>query len=370
MDRYECTNTGMSNKANTLSLGGDSMRLGVLDGDGIGPEIVPAAVRVIEATDLDVEFVDLPVGWAAYKEYGSTVPQITLDELEDSDGWLLGPIVVGEYPDDDPVGGNPSSTLRSEFDLYANVRPIRTYADTGPEGMNVIVFRQNTEGFLADRNMYVGDGRFMPTEDVALSVRVVTREECRRIAEAAFAYAADRGLEKVTAVSKKNVLKHAGTLFIEECEAVAENHPEVELETFLIDAFAAELAMNPTDYDVVVTTNLFGDILSDEAAGVAGSLGLAPGLNHSDDRAMAQATHGAASDIAGQGIANPTSMILSAAMLLDWLSRHGTDGASETAAAIDDAVTKTIEDGIRTPDIGGDATTEEFTDAVIERLRA
>lgn len=343
------------------------IRLGVLDGDGIGPEIVSSAVRAIEATGLDVEFVTLPVGWDAYEEYGSTVPTTTLDELGDCDGWLLGPIVVGEYPEDDLADGNPSSTLRSAFEMYSNVRPIRTYDGIGPEGMEVTIFRQNTEGFLADRNMYVGDGRFMPTEDVSLSVRVITRKESRRIAEAAFAYADERDMD-VAAVSKGNVLEHAGNLFIGECEKVAESYPDVDLETFIIDAFAAELAMNPTEYDVVVTTNLFGDILSDEAAGVAGSLGLAPGLNHSDDRVMGQATHGAAPDIAGEGIANPTSMILSAALVLDWLGRRGTDGASEAATAIDDAVTRTIDGGIRTPDIGGDATTGEFTDAVIERL--
>lgn len=341
--------------------------LGVLDGDGIGREIVPAAVRVTRATELDVEFVDFPVGWDAYEEYGSTVPQVTLDGLAECDGWLLGPVFAGEYPEDDLADRNPSSTLRQEFTLYSNVRPIRSYTDTGPEGMDVTIFRQNTEGFLADRNMHVGDGRFMPTEDVSLSVRVVTRKESRRIAEAAFAYAAERDMD-VTAVSKKNVFSHGGSLFVEECEKVSERYPNVGFETFIIDAFSAELVMNPTDYDVVVTTNLFGDILSDEAAGIAGSLGLAPGLNHSDDHAMAQATHGAAPDIAGEGIANPTSMILSASMLLDWLGRRGIDGAREAAAAISDAVTRTIETGVRTPDIGGDATTEEFTDAVIDRL--
>lgn len=342
-------------------------RLGVLDGDGVGPEIVSAAIRVIETTDLDVEFVDFPVGWDAYDEYGSTVPQVTLDGLEECDGWILGPTLVGEYPEDDRADRNPSSTLRQTFDLYSNVRPIQSYDGVGPEGMDVTIFRQNTEGFLADRNMHVGDGRFMPTEDVSLSVRVVTREESRRIAEAAFAYAAEHDMD-VTAVSKNNVLVHGGTLFVEECETVSERYPDVEFETFLIDAFSAELVMNPTDYDVVVTTNLFGDILSDEAAGVAGSLGLAPGLNHGDDHAMAQATHGAAPDIAGEGVANPTSMILSASLLLDWLGRRGTDGAREAAAAIDDAVAQTIDAGIKTPDIGGDATTEAFTDAVIERL--
>lgn len=343
------------------------MRLGVLEGDGIGLEIVPAAVRVIEATDLDVEFVTLPVGWDGYEQYGSTVPQLTLDRLAECDGWLLGPILAGEYPEDDPADQNPSSTLRSAFDLYANVRPIRSYEGIGPAGMDLTIFRQNTEGFLADRNMRVGDGRFMPTEDVALSVRVVTRKESRRISEAAFAYADAHGKD-VTAVHKGNVLKHGEGLFLDECKTVADGYPDVELETAIVDAFAMELVRSPADHEVVVTTNLFGDILSDEAAGVVGSLGLAPGLNYGDTHAMAQATHGAAPDISGEHIANPTSMILSAAMLLEWIANRDTDGVGDAARRIDSAVTRTIDSGVTTADVGGTASTEEFTDAVIEHV--
>jgi 3-isopropylmalate dehydrogenase len=347
-----------------------TVELGVLDGDGIGPEVVSSAVRVLAATALDVDLVELPVGWEAYEEHGSTVPGATLDGLEAVDGWLLGPVLSGEYPADDPAGGNPSSRLRTEFDLYSNHRPIRSYDGLGPEGMALSVFRQNTEGFYADRNMHAGDGRVMPTEDVALSVRVVTRRESRRIAEVAFAHADERGLD-VTAVHKANVLARGDGLFLEAVEAVGESYPDVELETRLVDAFATELVVDPTAHDVVVTTNLFGDVLSDEAAGVVGSLGLAPGLNHNDDDgyAMAQATHGAAPDIAGAGVANPAAMILSAGLLLDWLGRRGAAGATEAAAAVSDAVTRTVEEGPRTPDVGGDATTEAFTDAVVDRLR-
>lgn len=344
-----------------------TVRLGVLEGDGVGLEIVPAARRAVEATELDVEFVDLPVGWEAYEEYGSTVPEETLAELDDCDGWLLGPVLVGEYPEDDPANQNPSGTLRKTFDLYANVRPVRSYDGVGPEGMDLTIFRQNTEGFYADRNMHAGDGRLMPTEDVAVSMRVVTRKESRRIAEAAFEYAAARDKD-VTAVHKANVLKHGDGLFLEECEAVAEAYPDVELETFIVDAFAMELIRNPTGHDVVVTTNMFGDILSDEAAGVVGSLGLAPSVNYGDDHAMAQAAHGAAPDIAGDGVVNPVAMILSAAMLLDRLGDGGADGAKEAAKDIHEAVAETINDGVRTPDIGGEASTKAFTDAVVDRL--
>ncbi len=346
-----------------------SIELGVLEGDGIGPEIVSSAVRVVSAADVDVRFVDLPVGWAAYEAHGTTVPDATIDRVRELDGWLLGPIVSGTYPDDDPAGGNPSRVFRTTFDLYSNLRPIRSYDGIGPEGVDLALFRQNTEGFLADRNMHAGVGQFMPTEDVAMSTRVVTRRECRRIAEAAFEYADANGMD-VTAVHKGIVLADAARLFLEEVEAVAAGYPDVDVETSLIDAFAMELALAPADHEVIVTTNLFGDILSDEAAGVVGSLGLAPGLNHNDDDgyAMAQATHGAAPDIAGEGVANPASMILSASLLLEWLGKRGAADAGEAADAVTDAVTRTIHDGVRTPDIGGDATTESFTDAVVDRI--
>lgn len=344
-----------------------SIRLGVLDGDGIGPEIVPAARRAIAATELDVEFVDLPVGWEAYEEYGSTVPDRTFDGLESCDAWLLGPCESGQYPDDDASDGNPSATLRSTYDLYANVRPVRSYEGVGPEGVDLTIVRQNTEGFYADRNMAVGVGQFMPTEDVALSVRVVTRRESRRIAEEAFAHAARRGGD-VTAVHKANVLDQSDGLFLEECRAVADDYPEVGLDTHLVDAFAMELVRDPSAFDVVVTTNMFGDILSDEAAGVVGSLGLAPAVNYGEDHAMAQAAHGAAPDIAGEGIANPAAMILSGALLLERLDDRGVADAAESAAAIRSAVTATIEDGVRTPDLGGEASTREFADAVVDRI--
>jgi len=346
------------------------MEVSVLDGDGIGPEIVPAARQAIEATGMDVEFVGLLVGWEAYDEYGSTIPKRTIDRLKECDGWLLGPIVAGEYPEDDQAEMNPSGTLRKYFDLYSNVRPIRAYSGIGPAGMDLTIFRQNTEGLYADRNMHVGDGRFMPTEDVALSIRVTTRKNCKRIAESAFAFADAEGKD-VTTVHKANVLQHGDGMFVEECEKVSERYPDVELESYLVDAFAMELVVNPTAHEVVVTTNAFGDILSDEAAGVVGSLGLAAGLNHGDEHAMAQAAHGAAPDIAGDGIANPTAMILSGAMLLNWLgTEQGFNGAFEAAAIIEEAVTETINDGVRTADLGGDADTAEFADAVAARIRS
>jgi 3-isopropylmalate dehydrogenase len=347
-----------------------SLKIGVLEGDGIGPEIVPSAVRVFSATGIDVEFVELPVGWTAYEEHGSTVPDQTLNRLKTVDGWLLGPTAAGDYPEDDPAGGNPSRFVRTAFDLYANRRPIRSYDGVGPAGMDVTIVRQNTEGFYADRNMHLGDGRLMPTKDVAVSVRVVTRRESRRIAEVAFACAVERG-SAVTAVHKSNVLKRGDGLFLEAVESVGESYPNVKLETQLVDSFATGLVADPTQYDVVLAPNLYGDILSDEAAGVVGNLGLAPGLNHNDDDgyAMGQPTHGTAPDIAGRGIANPASAILSGALLLEWLDRRRPHEAARATVTIRDAITRTINGGTRTPDVGGDATTREFTDEVVDRVR-
>lgn len=351
-----------------------TLEIAVLEGDGIGPEIVAAALRVVEECEtklnLEIDYGTFLVGWEAYHEYGASLPAHVPDELEGFDGWLLGTLDAGEYPKDDDLHTNPSGALRSRFDLYANIRPTVSYTGISPyDGVDLLIVRQNTEGFYADRNMQEGDGRFMPTSDIAMSVRVITRKECQRIAKKAFEWAADRE-KKVAAVHKANVLQHGGGLFLEECRSVAETYPDIALEDYHVDAFAMELVKNPEKYDVVVTTNLFGDILSDQASGLAGSLGLAPGLNVGDEYAMAQATHGSAPDIAGEGIANPTGEILSMGMLLKWLGRQKEyQPAIEASRLISEAITQTIEQSDNlTPDIGGNSTTEEFTDAVIRHL--
>jgi len=352
-----------------------AVTLGVLDGDGIGPEIVPAAVRAVETCanryDFDVDFLDLPIGWEAYETDGTTLPDRTLEALAECDGWILGPVLSAEYPPDDALEGNPSGVIRTHFDLYANVRPVRSYPGFGPEGVDLTVVRQNTEGFYADRNMAVGNGEFMPTEDVVLSMRVVTERECRRIARQAFEYATTRGLPSVTVVHKANVLRLGDGMFLDVCESVGEEYPDVVVEDFHVDAFAMELSIRPEAYDVVVTTNMFGDILSDQAAGIVGSLGLAPSLNAGDEYVMAQAVHGAAPDIAGEGIANPTAIVRSCSLLLGWLGRERDDDRFRRASdAIDDAVAETITRGdVLTPDLGGDASTDEFAAALVEMLR-
>lgn len=355
-------------------MSGMAVTLGVLDGDGIGPEIVPAAVRVIQACadryDFAVEFVDLPVGWAAYETDGTTLPDRTLNALADCDGWILGPVDSAAYPADDALDGNPSGAIRTHFDLYANVRPVQSYPGFGPENVDITVVRQNTEGFYADRNMAVGNGEFMPTDDLVLSMRVVTEHESRRIARQAFEYADDRGLPSVTIVHKANVLRLGDGMFLDICEAVGEEYPDITVDDFHVDAFAMELSISPEAYDVVVTTNMFGDILSDQTAGIVGSLGLAPSLNAGDEYAMAQAVHGAAPDIAGDGTANPTAIIRSCALLLRWLGRQRDDDRLHRAADdIDAAVEATITNGdVLTPDLGGEASTDEFAVAVVAAL--
>ncbi len=236
--------------------------------------------------------------------------------------------------------------------------------------MDLVIARENTEGFYADRNMFFGSGKFMPTEDVALSVRKVTRRGSRRIAEAAFQLALRRR-KKVTVVTKANVLKVTEGLFLGEVRYVAMAHADVELTEVLIDAMAALLVRTPDAFDVVVTTNMFGDILSDEAAELSGGLGLGGSVNAGDDHAVAQAAHGSAPDIAGQGIGNPVALMNSAAMLLDWLGgRHGRDDLIEAAMRFNGAIDRVLENpNNHTPDLGGSAKTADVGEAVAAEIR-
>ncbi|HEY8367829.1 MAG TPA: isocitrate/isopropylmalate dehydrogenase family protein [Thermodesulfobacteriota bacterium] len=359
-------------------------RIGVLEGDGIGPEVVPPAVDAVEAARAVVggpaiDWVPLPMGLTAYEREGSTLPAATVAALETCDGFLLGPVSHHTYAVGRPEMANPSGTLRKRFDLYANVRPARSFAGvkTRYTGVDLVVVRENTEGFYADRNVLDGNGEFRPDADTVISVRVVTRKASRRIAEYAFALAAERARARgrqgrVTAVHKQNVLKLGDGLFLDCCREVASRYPEVAFDTAHVDAFAMFLVQRPEAYDVIVTTNLFGDVLSDEAAGLVGGLGLAPSLNVGADIAMAQAVHGSAPDIAGRGIANPVAEILSMQMLLAWLGqRHDDDAARAAAARIAGAVDRVIAEGrVRTPDLGGRDRTADVARAVVEAVRA
>lgn len=351
------------------------LRLGVLLGDGIGPEIVPAAVAVVDAAVAGsglpaVEWRPLPMGLSAIASHGDPLPESTVDALEGLDAWLLGPHDSAAYPEPHRSRLNPSGALRKRFDLFANIRPARSFrgAPALVEGTDLVIVRENVEGFYADRNTYRGTGEMMPTPDVAIMHGIITRAGSERIAHEAFRLARARA-GRVSIVHKANVLPMTSGLFLGVCREVGRGYPDLEVEDLHVDAAAALLVRRPRDFDVIVTENMFGDILSDLAGEIAGSLGLAPSLNFSASRAMAQAAHGSAPDIAGRGVANPSAMILSAAQLLRWLGeRRGAPALSEASRLIERAVSSAIEHGPRTADLGGRATTDDFSAAVIEGL--
>jgi isocitrate/isopropylmalate dehydrogenase len=351
------------------------MKLIVLPGDGIGPEIMDATVAAIRAADdafgLGITLETHRLGLEAIAQDGSSLPDKVLEACRAADGTIMGPVDTYAYPSAEEGGINPSGTMRKCLDLFANIRPSRTFDGVPSRAgkMDMVVVRENTEGFYADRNMFMGSGEFMPTEDLALSVRKITRGASRRIAVEAFKQA-ERRRKKVTVVHKANVLKISDGLFLEEVSDVAKLHPNIELEELIIDAATAHLVRRPEDFDVLVTTNMYGDILSDLAAELAGGLGLGGSINASDDVAIAQAAHGAAPDIAGQGIANPAALMVSAGMLLEWLgSKNSHNDLIAAGAAMRDAVADVLENGIvRTPDLGGSSSTSDIGQAVARRI--
>ena len=351
------------------------MKILILPGDGIGPEIMAATGAALEALNnthgLKLAFEKRVIGLASLETEGSTLPDAVIEAIEAADGTVVGPVHTVAYPPASEGGVNPSATMRKRFDLYANIRPSRARSGVPAmtPKMDLVIARENTEGFYADRNMFQGTAEFMPTEGVALSVRKITVQGSRRIAESAFDLAGRRR-NKVTVVHKANVLKVSDGLFRDTVREVAKSHPEVELDEVLIDAMAALLVRTPEAFDVVLTTNMFGDILSDEAAELSGGLGLGGSLNAGDDHAIAQAAHGSAPDIAGQGIANPTALMVSVAMLLEWLGAgHGRDDLSAAAAAFNAAVDAVLADPANhTPDLGGSAKTADIGRAVADAI--
>jgi 3-isopropylmalate dehydrogenase len=354
-----------------------SYTLGVLPGDGIGPEIVPATVTAVDAAwaaaGVDaITWVELPFGAVAIEQHGDAVPEQTLTALAALDGWLLGPHDSAGYPPASRSTLNPSGTIRKHFDLFANIRPARAFPGGNAivDGTDLVIVRENTEGFYADRNTYAGTGEFMPTPDVAIALCIITRTAVERIAREAFELARRRG-KRVTIVHKANVLRLTTGLFRDVCRDVGAAYPDVTVDDAHIDAMAAHLVRRADQFDVIVTENMFGDILSDLAGEVAGSLGIAPSLNASHDRAMAQAAHGSAPDIAGRDTANPIAMMLSGAMLLTWLaSKHDDPAAAEAGARLERGVEAAVRAGARTTDLGGSATTTAFTAAVVDAIRA
>jgi 3-isopropylmalate dehydrogenase len=346
-----------------------SLIIGVLNGDDIGHEIVPASVAVLKAATakhgVAVDWRPMPIGRAALDSHGSTLPDGTLDSLSTMDGFILGPIGHRAYPKG-PGAINPHPILRKHFDLYANIRPTRSYPGIGClyEDVDLVIVRENNEGFQPDRNL------FRPTEDVTISVRVITRKGSSKVARAALELARTRR-KHLTFVHKDTVFKLGCGMFVEEVRKAAQDFPDVLVDDVIVDTFAMRLVRDPQSFDVVVTTNMFGDILSDQAAGLVGGLGMAPGLCLGGGNiAMAQATHGSAPDIAGKGIANPYAMIESSRMLLEWLGRtrgqpNAVAAALDIRQALDAALARPES---RTGDIRGTANTTVMTNAIIASI--
>jgi len=352
------------------------LKLGILEGDDIGLEVVPECVKVMKAaaakTGLAIDWLPVPIARKAHDELGHTIPPGTLETLEGLDGWVLGPIGHREYPRDDPTWVNAHPVFRKHFQFFANYKPFKSYPNLPSVHKNVdmLFLRETTEGFKVDANLFAGYGEFQPTEDMAIGVCVTTRRKSRLIAEAAFEAASLRPRRKVSAIHKNTVYRMGDGLFADECRKVAARYPDVEFEEVIVDTCALRLVMNPQQYDVLVTTNLYGDILTDEAAGLVGGLGLAPGLNAGESHAMAQATHGSAPDIAGKNIANPYAMIMSGKMLFEWLGRKRSEPkATQAARLIDAAMDKVIAEAKHlTPDLGGKAGTTGMADAIVAAL--
>jgi isocitrate dehydrogenase (NAD+) len=331
----------------------------LIPGDGIGPEITKATLKVLEATGLAFQWDEQLAGVTAIEVTGNPLPDATVESVRRHRIALKGPLTT-------PVGTGFRSVnvaLRKEFTLYANVRPTSTMLAGGRfEGIDLVLVRENLEG------LYIGVEHFVGVGDdpraVAESTAIVTRVGCERIIRFAFEYAVAQGRHKVSIIHKANILKMVSGLFLEVGRDVArEFEGQIDSNDLIIDNTAMQMVLRPEQFDVIVTTNMFGDILSDLASGLVGGLGLAPGANIGADAAIFEAVHGSAPDIAGQGVANPAALILAAAMMLDHLEEH------QQAGRVRDAVHDTIvEDAIRTRDLGGTATTVEFGDAVARRL--
>lgn len=331
-----------------------SHKVTLIPGDGIGPEVIEATCRVVEAAGANIEWLPVIAGGEAMAEYGTVLPDHVLTSIRQTGVALKGPITT-------PVGGGFRSvnvTLRQELGLYANLRPALTIPGIRSryEDIDLVVVRENTE------DLYVGI-EHMVGADAAEAVKIITREASERIARFAFEYARRHGRKKVTAVHKANILKLTDGLFLRTVGEVAAGYSDIGFEDRIVDNMCMQLVQNPEDYDVMVMPNLYGDIVSDLCAGLAGGLGLAPSANIGEDVSVFEAVHGSAPDIAGRNQANPTATLLSAALMLRHL------GEEEAAARVTAAVRKVIAEGTRvTTDLGGSAGTSEYTDALIASL--
>ncbi len=340
-------------------------------GDDIGLEVVPEAVKVMKVaaakTGLSIAWTELLIGKAGHEAHGNTLPKITEETLRTLDGWFMGPIGHNAYPRSDMTWVMPP--IRKKFDLFTALRPSLSHPTVKSIHQNVDIafFRELTEGMLYSETVIAGLPEFRPNDDITISSRVITRKGSHRVAREAFELARTRPRKKVTAAHKEPVYRLACGMFAEECRKVAMEYPDVTFEEMMIDSIAMKLVTDPQRFDVVVTTNQFGDILTDIGAGLVGGLGLAPGLCIGEKQAMAQATHGSAPDIYGQNIANPYAMIVSGQMLMAFLGRkHKEPKATAAADLMLAAVRKVMSDGKKlTRDLGGTASTQQMGDAIV-----
>jgi len=331
----------------------------LIPGDGIGPEITAAVVEILDALGKPFVWDVQQGGMVAVEQTGDPLPPALLDSIRRTRLALKGPLAT-------PVGGGYRSVnvrLREEFKLYANLRPARTLIAGGRyEDIDIVLVRENLEGF------YIGFEHYIPIDGdpqaAAISSGINTRAGSRRVAEFAFDYALKHGRKKVTIVHKANVLKALSGIFLDTAREVAKKYEgKVAMDDRIIDACAMQLVLKPWQFDVILTTNLFGDILSDEIAGLVGGLGMAPGANIGVDAAIFEAVHGSAPDIAGKGVANPLALLLATAMMLDHVGRN------DAALTLRNAIDGTLRDGgVRTGDLGGSATTRDITRAIVRRI--
>ncbi|MCW3174338.1 isocitrate dehydrogenase [Shewanella subflava] len=328
----------------------------VIPGDGIGPSIIDSALKILDKAGCDFEYEFADAGLTALEKHGELLPQRTLDLIEKNRITLKGPLTT-------PVGEGFTSinvSLRKKFSLYANVRPVNSFKGTQAryENIDIITVRENTEG------MYSGLGQKVSDDgETAEATSIITRQGAEQIVTFAYELARKENRKKVTIVHKANIMKSTSGLFLKVAREVSLRYPDIITEEMIVDATCMKLVMNPENFDVMVTTNLFGDILSDLCAGLVGGLGMAPGANIGRDAAIFEAVHGSAPDIAGKNLANPTSVILASIQMLEYL------GMSDKALMIRNAVSAVIEEGDRTTrDLGGTHGTTDFTQAVLERL--
>jgi 3-isopropylmalate dehydrogenase len=340
-----------------------TFRIALVPGDGVGTETVGAAREVLEALQkkvgtVDFAFTEYLAGKTAYEKTGDSLPSETIQGIAAADATLLGAMATGLVPPPSPMG-----KLRKEMDLYADVRPIRSTPGVWcfRDNLDIVIVRETTQGFLADRNLFKGNGEFMPDKDTVLSLRVLTRSACERIARFAFDYAARLSRRKITVAHKANVLRMGDNFFLDICRTVAQDYPDLQIKDEYIDTVANKLISHPEDYDVILTTNMYGDIISDEAAALVSSL--VPTANFGKNCAIFRPIHEARLDIAGKNIMNPVPTILCAVMMLEYL------GAPEAATVLNGAVADVLAKGkARTADLGGQSSTTAMTRAINEAI--